>query len=267
MGTPGRTPRLRHVQRERPPGLDDTRTTLAAAAGATSRIRLQTSVLLAPLRADHALFAKAVTTLDQLAGPGRLQLGLATGLRDDDFIVGGVDYATRGRQFDRLLERLTAVIRDGAVDGHAPVGPPPATPGGPQLLFGGHSPAAIRRIVTHGSGWLAGTATPEDVQQFAPALREAWSKAGRQGSPRVVASVLYALGPNAPQAVRDAIGPYYAFAGEEYAQYGIDQACTSPDQIKAVVEEFARIGCDELIFTGNDPDPDQVDRLADVLGL
>lgn len=241
--------------------------TLAAAAGVTSRIRLQTSVLLAPLRADHALFAKAVTTLDRLAGPGRLRLGLATGLREDDFIVGGVDYATRGRQFDRLLERLTAVIRDGVVDGHAPVGPPPATPGGPRLLFGGHSTAAIRRIVAHGSGWLAGTATPEDLQQFAPALREAWSKAGRQGSPRVVASVMYALGPNAPQAVRDAIGPYYAFAGEEYARYGIAQALTSPDQIKAAIEEFTRIGCDELIFTGNDPDPGQVDQLADVLGL
>ncbi|MEV4382976.1 LLM class flavin-dependent oxidoreductase [Streptosporangium sp. NPDC049644] len=46
--------------------------TLAAAAGATSRIRLLTSVLLASLRTNHALFAKAVTTLDQLAGPGRL---------------------------------------------------------------------------------------------------------------------------------------------------------------------------------------------------
>ncbi|MEV4111071.1 LLM class flavin-dependent oxidoreductase [Nonomuraea sp. NPDC049695] len=56
-----------------------------AAAGATSRIRLLTSVLLAPLRADHALFAKTVATLDQLAGPGRLQLGLAPGVRQDDF--------------------------------------------------------------------------------------------------------------------------------------------------------------------------------------
>ena len=78
---------------------------------------------------------------------------------------------------------------------------------------------------------------------------------------------MYALGPNAPQAVRDAIGPYYAFAGEEYARYGIAQALTSPDQIKAAIEEFTRIGCDELIFTGNDPDPGQVDQLADVLGL
>ena len=241
--------------------------TLAAAAGATSRIRLLTSVLLAPLRADHALFAKAVTTLDQLAGAGRLRLGLAPGLREDDFIVGGVDYASRGRQFDRLLERMTAVIRDGAVDGHAPVGPPPATPGGPPLLFGGHSAAAIRRIVTYGSGWIAGDATVEDVQRFVPGLREAWTRAGRQGSPWLVASVMYALGPNARQALGDAIGPYYAFAGEEYARYGVSQAYSSPEQIKTAVEEFARIGCDELIFTGNDPDPGQVDLLADVLGL
>ncbi|MEV4363973.1 LLM class flavin-dependent oxidoreductase [Nonomuraea sp. NPDC049625] len=52
-------------------------TTSAAAAGATSRIQLLTSVLLAPLHANHALFAKAFATLDQFAGPGRLRLRLA----------------------------------------------------------------------------------------------------------------------------------------------------------------------------------------------
>ncbi|MEU6714069.1 LLM class flavin-dependent oxidoreductase [Nonomuraea sp. NPDC046802] len=240
---------------------------LAAAAGATSRIRLLTSVLLAPLRANHALFAKAVTTLDQVAGAGRLRLGLAPGLRDDDFSAGGVDYASRGRQFDRLLECLAAVTTRGAVDGHEPVGPSPATPGGPPLLFGGHSDAAVRRIVTHGIGWIAGDATVEGVQEFAPGLQKAWTEAGRQGAPRLVASVMFSLGPNARQALSEAIGPYYAFAGDEYAEYGISQAYSSPEQIRTAIEEFARIGCDELIFMGNDPDPRQVDLLADVIGL
>ncbi|TDD31396.1 LLM class flavin-dependent oxidoreductase [Actinomadura sp. KC06] len=241
--------------------------TLAAAAGATSRIGLLTSVLLAPLRADHALFATAVTTLDQVAGAGRLRLGLAPGIREDDFAAGGVDYGTRGRQFDALLDRLAEVVARGGVDGHEPVGPPPATPGGPPLLFGGHSPAAIRRIAARGAGWIAGDATVEDVQEFAPGLRKAWSEAGREGSPRLVASVMYALGPRARRSLADAIGPYYSFAGPEYAEYGVSQAYHSADQIRAAVDAFARIGCDELIFTGNDPDPDQVDLLADAIGL
>ncbi|MEV4380018.1 LLM class flavin-dependent oxidoreductase [Streptosporangium sp. NPDC049644] len=236
--------------------------TLAAAAGATSRIRLLTSVLLAPLRANHALFAKAVTTLDQLAGPGRLQLGLAPGAREDDFMLSEVDYGTRGKQFDQLLVRLAAIT---AADD--PVGPRPATPGGPALLFGGNSKATLRRIASHGTGWIAGDATVQDVQDFAPQIRQAWEAAGRAGSPRLVASVMYALGPDAEAAISDAIGSYYAFAGDEYAQYGISIAYTQPEQITAAIAAFDQIGCDELIFMGNDPDPAQVDLLAEVIGL
>jgi alkanesulfonate monooxygenase SsuD/methylene tetrahydromethanopterin reductase-like flavin-dependent oxidoreductase (luciferase family) len=231
--------------------------TLAAAAGATSRIRLLTSVLLAPLRTNHVLFAKTIATLDQLAGPGRLHLGLAPGVREDDFVLSEVDYRTRGKLLDQLLERLAS----------DPIGPRPATHGGPPLLFGGTSKATLRRIATHGTGWIAGDATVQDVRDFAPQLRQAWSEAGRTGSPRLVASVMYALGPDAEAAVSGAIGSYYAFAGEEYAQYGISIAYTSPAQITAAITEFDRIGCDELIFMGNDPDPGQVDLLAGSIGL
>ncbi|QBD81121.1 LLM class flavin-dependent oxidoreductase [Ktedonosporobacter rubrisoli] len=236
--------------------------TLAAAAGATSRIKLLTSTLIAPLRSNHTLFAKAVMSLDQLAGPGRLQLGLVPGIRDDDFAVSGIDYGCRGKQFDMLLERLATIA--GGTD---QVGPRPASSGGPRLLFGGTSKAALRRIVTRGTGWIVGDATVQDVLDFAPQLKQAWTEAGRAQAPRIVASVMYALGPEAKAAVSQAIGPYYAFAGDEYAQYGISLAHTSPEQITAAVADFARIGCDELIFMGNDPDPRQVDLLADVIGL
>ncbi|GAB3458165.1 LLM class flavin-dependent oxidoreductase [Streptomonospora sediminis] len=234
--------------------------TLAAAAGATSRIRLLTSVLLAPLHTNHRLFAKAVATLDHLSGPNRLQLGLAPGIREDDFTASGVDYTTRGKQLDALLDRLA----DHPVDG---TGLLPATPGGPPLLFGASSPAALRRIATRGAGWIAGDATTEDVQDFAPRVRQAWHDAGRHGSPRIVAAVMYALGPHADAAVRRSISSYYAFAGHEHVQYGISIAHTTPDQVAAAVTAFDRAGCDELIFTGNDPDPSQVDLLADALGM
>ncbi|MBE8525356.1 LLM class flavin-dependent oxidoreductase [Amycolatopsis sp. H6(2020)] len=237
--------------------------TLAAAAGATERIGLLTSVLLGPLRADHALFAKAVTTLDQLAGPGRLRLGLAPGIRDDDFTAGGVDYRTRGRQFERQLARLADIA---ATDGDDPVGPRPATAGGPPLLFGGFSEAAVRRVATVGTGWIAGDATVEAVDEFGPVVRKAWEAAGRTGAPKIVAAVMFALGPDAKQALSAGIGPYYAFAGEEYAQEGVANAFHDAGRIKAATEEFERAGVDELIFVGNDPDPAQVDLLADAVG-
>nr|WP_276615427.1 LLM class flavin-dependent oxidoreductase [Nonomuraea basaltis] len=58
------------------------------------------------------------------------------------------------------------------------VGPRPATPGGPPLLFGGNSKATLRRIASHGTGWIAGDATVQDVQDFAPRIRQAWAHLG-----------------------------------------------------------------------------------------
>ncbi|HKS68834.1 MAG TPA: LLM class flavin-dependent oxidoreductase, partial [Ktedonobacterales bacterium] len=56
---------------------------LAGAAGVTVRIRLMTTVLLAPLR-NTAILAKQAASLDALSG-GRLTLGLGVGAREDDF--------------------------------------------------------------------------------------------------------------------------------------------------------------------------------------
>jgi alkanesulfonate monooxygenase SsuD/methylene tetrahydromethanopterin reductase-like flavin-dependent oxidoreductase (luciferase family) len=235
--------------------------TLAAAAGATTRINLLTSVLLAPLRTNHLLFAKSVATLDHLAGPHRLRLGLAAGFRHDDYAAGDVDYTTRGKQFTALLDRLDTTWRDTTPTLR------PATPGGPPLLFGGTSDATLERIATRGSGWVAGTATVPDLQEFLPRLRHAWAANQRTGSPHVTASAMYALGPDATSAITKAIGSYYAFAGQEWIDEGIATALTTPDRIHATVADFERGGCDELIFTANDPDPGQVDLLADCLSM
>src|SRR5581483_11719800 len=65
---------------------------LAAAAAVTSRIRLTTSVLLAPLYANTALFAKQAASLDRLSG-GRLVLGLGLGGREDDYTASALPTA------------------------------------------------------------------------------------------------------------------------------------------------------------------------------
>jgi alkanesulfonate monooxygenase SsuD/methylene tetrahydromethanopterin reductase-like flavin-dependent oxidoreductase (luciferase family) len=57
--------------------------TLAATAAITKRVRLMTTILLAPLR-QIGVLAKQAATLDALSG-GRLTLGIAIGARPDDF--------------------------------------------------------------------------------------------------------------------------------------------------------------------------------------
>jgi alkanesulfonate monooxygenase SsuD/methylene tetrahydromethanopterin reductase-like flavin-dependent oxidoreductase (luciferase family) len=235
---------------------------LAAAAGVTSRIRLATTVLIAPLRTNHSLFAKQIATLDRIAGPDRVRLGVAPGVREDDFELSGVDFGARGEEFDALLARLDEVW-----SANGPIGPRPATTGGPNLMFGGMSAATLRRITRLGGGWVIGDCTVDEFSEFADRARKAWSDAGREGSLHTTVSLMYALGPDATTAVRDAIGPYYAFIGDEWVEYSINAAYTDPEQIRRAVDEFGRAGCDELIFTGNSTDPGQVDLLAEALGM
>src|SRR3954453_22609586 len=82
----------------------DALTTLAVAAGLTTRIRLATTVLIGPLR-NNALLAKEAATVDVLSG-GRLTLGVALGARREDYEAAGVPYGARGR---RLSEQLAAL--------------------------------------------------------------------------------------------------------------------------------------------------------------
>ena len=81
---------------------------LSAAAAVTSRIRLTTSVLLAPLYANAALFAKQAASLDRLSG-GRLVLGLGLGGRDDDFTASALPTTGKGRRFDQQLTEMKRI--------------------------------------------------------------------------------------------------------------------------------------------------------------
>jgi len=229
---------------------------VAAAAAVTSRIRLTTSVLLAPLRANHLLFAKQAASIDRLSG-GRLVLGLAVGGREDDFVESGVDFHHRGAVFDVLLERVTAIWR-GEVPG---AGPKPATPGGPQLLLGGTVDASFRRTARHGAGWIAGGGTPEMFAAGAARARQAWAAAGRDGAPRLAALGYFALGPSARAAADSYIHHYYAFLGP-IADLIAQGALVSTEHVAAAIDGFSTAGCDELILFPCDPDPGQVELLA-----
>lgn len=65
---------------------------LAAAAAVTERIRLASSILIAPLHANTALLAKQAASLDRLSG-GRLVLGVGLGGRNDDYVASGLPAA------------------------------------------------------------------------------------------------------------------------------------------------------------------------------
>ncbi|WP_210586442.1 LLM class flavin-dependent oxidoreductase [Streptomyces sp. GESEQ-35] len=235
---------------------------LAVLAGSTSRIRVQTEVLLAPLR-DAALLAKQAATLDRMTG-GRLVLGLGVGGRDDDHQATGTDKRTRGRRLDgqmAVMRRLWSGEPYG--DGVGPIGPAPARPDGPEVLFGGFKPAAIERVARWGDGFLAAAALSWAGGLFDTA-RRFWKEYDRDGEPRIVAQVNVALGPD--DVVHDAqaaMHAYYAFTG--MADRMVAGMLTTPTEIREAITGFTDLGADEVMLYCHGLDPDQVDRLADVL--
>ncbi|MFF8591919.1 LLM class flavin-dependent oxidoreductase [Streptomyces sp. NPDC015220] len=235
---------------------------LAVLAGATSRIRVQTEVLLAPLR-DTPLLAKQAATLDRMTG-GRLVLGLGIGGREDDHWAAGTDIRTRGRRMDEqmaVLRRLWSGEPYG--DGVGPIGPLAARPGGPEVLFGGFRPAALERVARWGDGFLA-AAPPSWAGGLFDTVREQWKEYGRPGAPRIVAQVNVALGPRqVVDDARSAMHAYYAFTGTPDRM--VSGMLTTPKAIREALTAYGDLGADEVMLYCYGLDPDQVDRLADVL--
>lgn len=236
---------------------------LAAAAAVTSRIRLTTSILLAPLHANTALFAKQAATLDRISD-GRLVLGLGIGGREDDFAVSGLTMAARGRRFDEQLTTMKRIWAGQGVEGSDPIGPAPARPGGPELILGGATEASFRRVARLGDGWIMGGGTPDMFAQAAAAVDQAWQDAGRAGRPRKLSLAYFALGPDARAQADGYLQHYYAFLGDIAGQIAAG-AAVSPEMIKGYAGAFADAGCDELIFVPTASSLDQVELLAQAI--
>lgn len=153
---------------------------LSAVAAVTSRLRLATGILIAPLR-PAALLAKTVATLDVLSG-GRLDLGVGVGWHREEYDALGLDFTARGR----LLDETMAACR--ALWAHLPASyssestsftdtfcsPQPAQERLPVWFSGTLNARNLRRVVELGDGWIPIMgATLDDIRDGVTRLEEA----------------------------------------------------------------------------------------------
>jgi alkanesulfonate monooxygenase SsuD/methylene tetrahydromethanopterin reductase-like flavin-dependent oxidoreductase (luciferase family) len=239
--------------------------TLAAVAGVTTRIRVQTEVLIAPLR-DPVLLASQCATLDRISG-GRLTLGIGLGGRDDDYRAAGVNPRGRGQRLDAQLEVLHRIWsgrpHTDADDEVGVIGLSPHRVGGPEILFGAFAPAAIERIGRIGDGLLGAAPVPA-LDRLFRSVERVWSEAGRAGRPRLVAQVNVAVGPReVTEQARQALSAYYQFSPG--VQHKIDGMLSSPSQIRDALDTLAGFGADEVVLYCWSHDVDQVERIADAV--
>jgi len=242
--------------------------TLSACAAVTERIRLVFSILVLPMH-QPVRVAKQIATLDVLSG-GRVTLGVGVGGRDEDYVA--VEAQRDRKLWTRMEESVSELRRlwSGEKPFEAalrPVEPLPIQKGGPEILAGAMYPRSIRRAARWAdgiSGFSFGPDRDEVGRQFEQA-RKAWREEGK-GEPRLVTSFWYALGPNARDQLDEYLLRYLNFLGADDARkLAPTVTTTSADALRDAAKMAEDLGCDELLLVPTTSDPDDIDRVAEIL--
>ena len=238
--------------------------TLAAVAGATERVRLLTTTLIAPLR-EPVLLAKQAATIDRLSG-GRLVLGLSAGMRADDYMATGAPFEGRGKDFDRMLETMHALWRGERPPDAANEASPTPVNGRVPIYFGALTPTPriLRRVARWGDGFIA-VGSPRMVEPMVDALRKAWTDAGRDGQLKLVGASYFAFGDEAQAEGERNILHYYGDFYPELGQAAAAAALKTPEAARRVLEIYREAGYDQFNFSAASTDPRQVDLLAEAV--
>jgi probable F420-dependent oxidoreductase len=155
---------------------------LAYVASATRTIKLGTAILILPQR-NPVVTAKAVATLDHLAGGGRVLLGIGVGWLAEEFATLGVPFADRGARTDEYVAAMRALwgeerasFRGRFVSFDEVFCRPRPAAGRIPIIVGGDTPAAARRAGRLGDGYFPARGAPAALFDE---MRRAAAAAGR----------------------------------------------------------------------------------------
>jgi alkanesulfonate monooxygenase SsuD/methylene tetrahydromethanopterin reductase-like flavin-dependent oxidoreductase (luciferase family) len=162
--------------------------TICGLAASTNDLVLGTLVSPATFRHPSVL-SKLVVTADQIAGPGRIELGLGVGWWEVEHRLYGFEFPSIGVRLDRLEEQLELITRqwsDGPFSfsgNHYRVSELDARPKPrqlPRLIVGGNAgPRSASLAARFADEYNTVRATPEECQERRTAIREACEAIGR----------------------------------------------------------------------------------------
>lgn len=205
-------------------GLYDPLFVSQAAAGVTTTLRFCTGVLILPQR-PALLTAKEVLSLDHLTG-GRFELGVGSGWSWEEYAALGVPFERRGKRMDEYIGAIrTAWTEERAsFDGEfvsfsdVVLNPKPLNPGGPPIIIGGDSPAAMRRAARMGDGWYGW-----------------WAKVELEAHLETLHSIMA----DHDRSVSD----------DDFSlKLGLPIGGETPDEVAVKVDEARRLGIEELVL-------------------
>jgi probable F420-dependent oxidoreductase len=231
--------------------------TLAAAAGATSRIRLLSALTILPMY-PAALAAKMVANLDRVSN-GRFELGVGVGGEyPPEFEACGVPMRERGPRTDEALDLFERLFtgepvdfagRFTTIDGLR-LDPLPVQRPGPPVWVGGRSEAAMRRAGRYADVWLPYMYTPERLAGSLTRVRENAAGFGREDVVRGAIFSWSCVDSDTAWARRTAVETVNGIYGQDFEPLADRYIPTGkPQQVIDRLGEYAQAGAESVVFS------------------
>jgi probable F420-dependent oxidoreductase len=251
-------------QEDRPQGIWESWSLLAALAAATDRIALGTLVACTAFR-HPTLLAKMADTVDEISG-GRFILGLGAGWHEPEHHAFGYPSDHRVARFEEAITIIRALLREGRIDFDGtyysarecelrPRGP---RRGGPPILVGasGAGERMLRLTAEHADQWNAFVVWGRSWPDAVPPLREA------------VDAACAAVGRD-PATLERTIAPLVSLpaAGAGPTRPEEEPLVGSPEELAEAFRGFAREGVTHLQLLLNPNTEAGLEALAPALEL
>ena len=171
---------------------------LSYVSAVTNKVRLGTSVMVAPLQ-NPVQLAKILGSLDHISG-GRLIVGIGLGGRTEDYLPFGISSDKRVRRFVEIMDVLKALWTEpeAQYQGHfwqlegTTMEPKPVQKPHPPIWLGARHPSALRRAVRHADGWTgAGASSTAQFVEGVGHLRMYLEGAGRDPASFAISKRVY----------------------------------------------------------------------------
>lgn len=243
---------------------------LACFASSTRHISIGAGVVLLPLR-HPTLVAKQFASLDYLSN-GRVILGVGVGGEGEkDFEAVEIPIAERGARTDEGIAALRRLFghRPASFDGrfysfqNIDIDPPPVQAGGPPILIGGRTPAALTRAGKLGDGWLSYMVSADRFARDFASVRRYAEDANRDSGALMPAIVVPAYtDPDGERARRQTQEHLTLRYGQPFEPHHVERYCVagSAEECQLRLDQYVEAGVRHIVFNPAGPAADFLDQ-------
>lgn len=265
-----------HFMRGDPPGASHASLpVLAVAAGATTSIRLLSSIVLVPFY--HPLMLARMTATLDAASNGRLTLGVGIGGEyPAEFENSGLRVNQRGRRTDECLEVMRRLWKGEKVNFEgrhfqlkgAEINPLPLQRPHPPVWVSGRRDAAMQRAARFGEGWVPYFFDPpryrdsvEKIEAFADEHGRSLDRFQWGFFPYIS---IYETEQEAAEIAARQLGGQYLYGGEFINIVRRYCLLESPEQCAERLQEYIDAGARHIVFSITCPPEDRERHIEEI---